>query len=253
MQNSIYEEGVFACIAKFVDNDIYLIYQKDYAPGHSLSSDPNQVNWNSIGNPNYILASHFPVTDIPITYCSANFTISPDTTTAHNWIVTNYASAMPPLTYLWNWGDGTSSTGATPSHTDASGGFYNICLRITDNVGCTSSMCDSSYLYRGNASLSMINLTVVLPSSTGNNEVFNSDQLFSVRPNPFNNKLTVHSDNLNSKSTSIKIFNSMGAVIYTGKFFANDFSVETNSFAKGIYLVELKKESTIQRFKVVKN
>ena len=37
--------------------------------------------------------------------------------------------------YYWDFGDGSSSTGASPSHIYKSGGQYNITLEITDNKG----------------------------------------------------------------------------------------------------------------------
>ncbi len=40
-----------------------------------------------------------------------------------------------PLTYLWTFGDGTTSTAANPSHTYATGGVFNAILRVTDPGG----------------------------------------------------------------------------------------------------------------------
>ncbi|MBK9671923.1 MAG: T9SS type A sorting domain-containing protein [Bacteroidetes bacterium] len=41
-------ENVFACVAKNVDaNCIHVIYQRDIAPGHSLSSNATEAGWNS--------------------------------------------------------------------------------------------------------------------------------------------------------------------------------------------------------------
>ena len=41
--------------------------------------------------------------------------------------------------YAWNFGDGTSGTGSTPSKTYASAGTFNITLTVTDNNGATHS------------------------------------------------------------------------------------------------------------------
>ncbi|MDH3261592.1 MAG: PKD domain-containing protein, partial [Acidimicrobiia bacterium] len=44
-----------------------------------------------------------------------------------------------PLTYLWNFGDGGSSTAANPTHTYTSPGNKNITLTVTDNKGAPDS------------------------------------------------------------------------------------------------------------------
>lgn len=45
--------------------------------------------------------------------------------------------------YLWNFGDGTSSTGINPDHLFTQGQWYSVCLTITTANGCTSTHCDS--------------------------------------------------------------------------------------------------------------
>jgi hypothetical protein len=58
--------------------------------------------------------------------------------------VTFTASASDPdgtiASYSWNFGDGTTATGATTSHVYGIGGTYSVTLTITDNGGVTSSV-----------------------------------------------------------------------------------------------------------------
>ncbi|MCW8999817.1 MAG: PKD domain-containing protein, partial [Kangiellaceae bacterium] len=44
-----------------------------------------------------------------------------------------------PLTYTWDFGDGSAGTGASPSHTYAAVGSYNVGLTVTDDGGLTAS------------------------------------------------------------------------------------------------------------------
>jgi PKD repeat protein len=44
-------------------------------------------------------------------------------------------NAGNPLSYLWNFDDGSNSTAANPSHTFASPGFYNAKLTVTGHLG----------------------------------------------------------------------------------------------------------------------
>lgn len=49
-------------------------------------------------------------------------------------------------TYLWNFGDGDTSSLANPTHTYLENGTYNITLTVTSDKGCTSSSNGDSYV-----------------------------------------------------------------------------------------------------------
>lgn len=46
-----------------------------------------------------------------------------------------------PTSYSWDFGDGSTSTEAYPSHTYATVGEYNVCLSITTAEGCVLTQC----------------------------------------------------------------------------------------------------------------
>ncbi|MEO8150925.1 MAG: T9SS type A sorting domain-containing protein [Bacteroidia bacterium] len=66
--DSTIQEGVFACMAKSVDTDVHLIYQRDYAPGHALSTNTTEAGWNL--DPSDIIYVKIPVTDLDNFNCT---------------------------------------------------------------------------------------------------------------------------------------------------------------------------------------
>lgn len=59
------------------------------------------------------------------------------------WVWNLSSGGSGNFTFNWNFGDGTSSTEAFPTHTYAGNGPYVLCLTIVDNNNCTSTHCDS--------------------------------------------------------------------------------------------------------------
>jgi PKD repeat protein len=122
--------------------------------------------------------------------CDASFAIIQDSTNMFNYYVYNNASgSSPAMSYLWDFGDGTSSTLQYPSHTYLSSGPYYLCLTVTDSspmLSCTNTFCDS--LAAGHAS-APVTVTVV-NTATGINEaaVYTSLENY---PNPFSGSTTV--------------------------------------------------------------
>ena len=73
---------------------------------------------------------------------TAAFSFNPDNACAGtNISFTNTSTGSAgSTTYSWNFGDGNTSTGFSPSHTYAAGGVYNAVLTMTNGAGCTSTV-----------------------------------------------------------------------------------------------------------------
>jgi PKD repeat protein len=88
--------------------------------------------------------------DVTVTGCVADFDYTLDVTDGYLAIFTNNSTATSgTLSYVWNFGDGTTSTQANPSHVFNSAGVYNVCLTInvfvigTSIPICTNEVCQT--------------------------------------------------------------------------------------------------------------
>ncbi len=128
-------------------------YFWDFGDGNTLSTtnstayntysfagtySPNLTVTNSYGCTNSLTLSNI-VTVYPAV--EANFIADSTTLCNINDPIhfTNTSTGPGTLTYLWNFGDGTTSTQTSPSHTYATKGLYTVTLTTTSDKGCTST------------------------------------------------------------------------------------------------------------------
>jgi len=128
-------------------------YQWTFGDGGSATTmDPNHT-YNQAGTYNVCLiitdnvgcvsdVCH-EVTVAPITSgnCQAGFNWEQLTNTLTIHFINTSTSEHDITSYMWNFGDGHNGDGQNPNHTYAQAGVYNVCLTITDNTGCTSTIC----------------------------------------------------------------------------------------------------------------
>ena len=104
--------------------------------------------------------------------------------------------------YFWDFGDGSTGSGSSPSHTYTSGGTYNPSLKITNSFGChkTVNMSSNVVVSGGpNASFSSSNNQACAPPLTVN---FSSTTTGGVTPYSYNWDLDVStSTNQNPSAT----------------------------------------------------
>lgn len=98
---------------------------------NSIEIEINDHRSSAIGGPSGI-DSAFQSTFYP--YCAGSWAPA-------SYKVTYYPIFNnTPLNYLWNWGDGSTSTSMIGSHIYKHSGNYNVSLSITDNFSCTNTL-----------------------------------------------------------------------------------------------------------------
>ncbi len=201
------------------------------------------TNACGIGSPAVLYVTVNPV----VPNCSAQFDMVADTTAPHVYFVVNNASGVPPLHFYWSWGDGTHDTTALPNHTYSVGGFYNICLQVTDANACITTYCDSSFLQK-NPNV-MISVAVIAGTlGIDKNTITESLKIY---PNPAKDQLILDLQGTeNLKNTIVSIYDLPGKLLLQQNINQSLTHFNISSFAKGIYLIKVSndKKSTVSKF-----
>lgn len=134
-------------------------------------------------------------------------------------------------TYLWIFGDGSTSTLQTPIHKYSYNGLFNIKL-IAYNGNCS----DTS------------KQTLIL--NVGIDEIKNPK--VNIYPNPNNGKFILDVKNINTNKIDIEITNDFGQNIYSDKFNNNiTKELDFSAYNKGIYFVKIRTDKFVKVEKVV--
>ncbi|MDP2385231.1 MAG: PKD domain-containing protein [Bacteroidota bacterium] len=187
----------------------------------------------------------------PVVPCNAYFTLQQDSLDPTVWYGINTSTGPSTMTYLWNFGDGTSSALPALTHNYAVPGNYIICLTITDTAtGCSSTHCDSSAFFsrpeNANTIGSLVITAPLLVSLTENQSVFAETKVF---PNPMAETSLVTFNSSLSANGKIEVVNVLGAnvlsenvVIAKGN---NEFKLNTSTLNNGIYYVNIIAENRV--------
>lgn len=170
---------------------------------------------------------------INIGTCSSYFSLYPDSA-PHVYTAVNMADGNGPLTYVWNWGDGSIDSIAYPSHTYANPGLYNICLTITDTTGCSSTYCSNYYLLKNMDNIIQVNVT----SYATNIDIFSNEPHLEIYPNPATSSvvLTVSKKLVGSTASIIDI---TGKKIVTVKIEDAQSVLSTQGLYPGVYFLSV--------------
>lgn len=134
--------------------------------------------------------------------------------------------------WMWDFGDGNTSTMQNPSHNYATGGTYKVCLTVSDDCG-NDSTC---------------NFITVTPNTTG--LTTNKINSISVYPNPANNNFTV---NCFESPKSVQLISVTGKVVKVISVMQPKMNVDISNIASGVYFVQITfKDGTSSTQKIYK-
>ncbi len=185
------------------------------------------------------------------------------TTTATG--IYTFTLAEQTFAFVWDFGDGTTSTEAYPTHVYATGGPYQLCLTMTDGACCTSTYCDdvsvdedglyTGLIVDGRPGLLRSGFTISVrseqPTAITERELVENVALW---PNPVEDVIGLSFNSLNNASLSLTIFDlngrvvrSTNTVVNTGQ---NDQRINVADLEAGMYLLQITNgaQRTSRRF-----
>jgi PKD repeat protein len=173
----------------------------------------------------------------PAPRCNANFRAKADSIANGVKFSTSRrsnSSSGSNTTYAWDFGDGTTSTLANPTHTYAVAGKYYVCLTITKTTPggtCTDTHCDS--------------VNTDFPHHGGphhNHRLANPNGVSATAnlyPNPMVESTTVRLENTTGNAT-IRIFEMTGKVVFTKSIGNGDNVISKENISEGLYFYTIE-------------
>ena len=173
--------------------------------------------------------------------CEARYQIALDTSRRGTLYLINTSTKSESHEYLWNFGDGETAMGRTPSHRYANYGKYNICLYINDDaLGCNSSYCEevgldsNGYLLKNKGFL----LRVLDGSFIGLEEESDVTESLNIYPNPTRNSIQIESS-VFINSMNYEILDINGKIREKGTVDESNKAIGLSNIQPGMYFIRL--------------
>jgi PKD repeat protein len=192
------------------------------------------------------------VDSITPVFCNASFIFTE--IQPYNIDIVN-ASSGTALSWLWDFGDGSSSTLEFPSHTYTNTGSYIICLTVNDSIGCNSTFCDTlnvdSLGHITARGITGFTVTVLSPEDLvlSTDDILN--QGISIYPNPVNDRFIV--DVIDQGERQFNLYSFNGSLCRSGKLNKGRNTFDVSSYKTGLYLLEVISASGKKIWKISVN
>ncbi len=200
-----------------------ITYQESGSYNISFTASNNLYN-------STIEVGNFEVSDIPL----AQFGINYLNNTEVEFIDASHEENSN-LEYLWDFGDGNTSTDKSPSHEYSISGEFDVTLTVSNQCG-------------SNSITQEVNIMTT--------SVLESDKLSNIKifPNPNRGEFSILFDNeIKFSKNNIEIYSSKGELVNFNiiKNNQNQFKITSKSLSPGLYYLKVRFEEVTQNFKIL--
>jgi len=205
-------------------------------PATATIQGPHTVNYSISGSKTVSLTVNGAVTETKTNY----ITVYPDPVAGFTWgqaglIISFSNTSQNAISYLWDFGDGNTSTETNPVHTYAADGTYLVSLTSA------SEMCGNDVFTE----------TLVL-NTIGISEP-ESATLLQVFPNPSNGNFNIRAA-FDLKDVTVKLYNLQGKLIIETNVGSvskdNAINISTENLTAGMYFLDISSNQQNYRSKV---
>ncbi len=232
-------------------------------PTKTFATGGMKVVWLSIYDSSTICSAMYVDTFVLATapLCEASFSLAMDTTTPFLFYILNTSVIRPTSAFFWDFGDGTTSSLMTPTHTYSSFGTYYVCLTVFDPI-CTSTYCDTigmdstgRLLKTGAFGFKTLDYTTQ-STLTGMNPANEITQNMQIHPNPTSGEFTINFTSETIMEGTIQIADITGKTLQTSMLNTsigdNIKTIDISSLKPSIYFVHVTTATGYKVFKIVK-
>lgn len=161
----------------------------------------------------------------PIEAPICNFNVNAQSGSTNDVFSFSYTgTAGTPDSYLWNFGDGNTSTDQNPTHTYSQGGTYTVSLYV-ENTGGNDTETKTDYI------------TIDTPVSVKDN----TTKTVNIFPNPASEQLTVVAENIES----ITILDAKGLVVYYSTNNNAENNIDISNLPAANYIIKIKTQEAM--------
>lgn len=170
------------------------------------------------------------------------------------WVWNLSSGGSGTYSFVWDFGDGTSSTDPYPTHNYSGNGPYNLCLTINDGLGCVSTHCDTvaidstgilaPFAGGGTDRASGFTLNVRNPEdSTAAVVEVNTLSNLEIWPNPATEEIQISLNSTHELNGMVRIHDMTGRVVWQSQralvLGGNRTTIPLTGLGSGMYVLRI--------------